>query len=79
MLGGEIIINEFKERLFSNDEFEFSYDGVRYAVISQYGRSIFEVSNNKLLFSFDSNDDLYENATFGGKRLKDILEKIELH
>ncbi len=72
-------MNKFLEILFCNDEFEFSYNGVRYAVISQYGRSLFEVSNNTLIASFDSNDDFYENATLGGKHLKDILDEVELH
>jgi hypothetical protein len=72
-------MDKFLEMLFCNDEFEFSYNGVRYAVISQYGRSLFEVYNNKLICSFDSNDDFYENATLDGRRLKDILDEIELH
>lgn len=75
----DLIMNNFLELLFCNDEFEFSYNGVRYAVISQYGRSLFDAANNKLIASFDSNNDFYENATLDGKRLKDIIDEIELH
>lgn len=72
-------MNDFLELLFCNDEFEFSYNGVRYEVISQYGRSIFDSANNELIALFDSNNDLYESATLDGKRLKDIIDEIEVH
>ena len=69
--------HNFIELLLINEEFAFSYSGIKYEVIweSPTKRSIY-LSTNKLLESFSSNEELLENAVIQGKKIKDIINDI---
>lgn len=69
--------HKFIELLLINEEFVFSYNGIKYEVIweTETKRSIY-LSTNELLESFSSNEELLENAVIQGKKLKDIINDI---
>lgn len=70
--------HKFIESLLINEEFVFSYNGIKYEVIweTETKRSIY-LSTNELLESFSSNEELLENAVVQGKKLKDIINDID--
>ncbi len=73
-------IIRFKELLFTNEEFQFFYNGKIYEIISQYGRSIFECNQNEdiLISSFKTNQELLDDAIINGQKLKNAIDKIKI-
>lgn len=69
-------MNTFLEYTSYNEEFGFEYNGVKYEVVSEFGRYIHKVEGNILIQSFKNNEQLLENATIEGLKLSSILDKI---
>lgn len=69
-------MNKFLEYISYNEEFGFEYNGVKYEVVSEFGRSIYKVEGNILIQSFDNNKELLEKATIEGLKLTSILDEI---
>jgi len=69
----------FIELLFCNDEFTFRYNNIKYSIISEKGkRSIYEEDTNKLIGEYSSNEILLNMAIIDGRKITDIIDKIEI-
>ncbi len=68
-------MNDFLELLFSNDEFEFKYNGATYEIVSINGRSIF-TKDNILVASYFTNEDLLMNGELQSVKIRDIIDKL---
>lgn len=72
-------VEQFKE-IMSCNEPTFSYNGQEYSICWPDGRYYAAVvdSSDDTVEVFESLDDLLENWTIQGKRLKDIIKDIEI-
>ena len=68
----------FYDMLIHNEEFVFFYNGSKYEIVSENGRSLYRYENGESIFmqSFSGNEELLREGQINGKTIADIINEI---